>query len=489
MTDIEKAIFSGLDRLRAQGRSTGPAAIAEVVAGLPARIPHPLLVKLLASEFRKGLPLFPEWVADFLAEVAKRQGARRVVDPWCDAGVIAAAVARVTDADVTGISILVDLHRVLERTDARVTWTVGNAVYERELIPVDAELIVCCPPFNAPVDTAASGHGPTMRDLAGTLVLRSAEKLVPDGRMLFVMPVAAWQREAEELRSALKMLGCEIDACLSLPPGAFAPMANLRTVIVSAVRHEGDGKLFVAEVNTVEGHNKVVLDNWWSKTSARDIAAGRWVDPGTFTSLEHLIARERIEHLGRRSGAPVKLSEIATLATATPTAETLEDTIAVPTNDASRKAVLLDDGVPEKGKFLWLRVDPLKASAPFLARYLNSEIGTLTRTVASRGGAMPTLLGKLLLESPFYLPPLGVQREVAEVSARVRTLTAQLDDLEHRAWREPRALAEVREQLAKVNHSDGLVPWLDTLPFPLGGIVWVLVTQKEPKDRDRKSVV
>jgi predicted RNA methylase len=482
MTEIEKAILLGLDKLRAQGRRTGVSELAEVAAGLRELIPFSLMLRLLAPEVQRGLPIVPESVAQFLASVARRQDARRVVDPWCDTGRIAATVASVTDADVIGVTRFAEMFRLLERTDARVRWRVGDPLHEADLLPSEPDLVVCCPPFSLPFAASADAEL-TAKDVAGTLLLRSARCLAPAGRVLVVMTQRAWESSFDRLGAQLGAIGVQFDACLSLPPGTFAPLTNIRTVILSAVRRQAECKLFVAEVNDVAGHNSVVLENWWSQKSARDAASGRWVDANTFTSLERLIARERIEHLARRSGEPIRLRDIAAISGSAQSDDELAHTIAVPLNDVSREAVLQADGVPFKGKFLSLRVDPLRASAPFVARYLNSEIGRLTRAAASVGAALPRLDREALLDSLAYLPQVTLQREVAEVSARIRTLTAQLDDLEHRAWSEPRALAEVREQLANVNHSDGLESWLDTLPFPLGAIVWLLCTQEQPKER------
>ena len=65
-----------------------------------------------------------------------------------------------------------------------------------------------------------------------------------------------------------------------------------------------------------------------------------------------------------------------------------------------------------------------------------------------------------------------IKRKVIAISARMRQLVLQLDELGERLWSLPRAADAIAEDITSINDSDPIGTWMESLPFPLGSVLW-----------------
>ena len=73
---------------------------------------------------------------------------------------------------------------------------------------------------------------------------------------------------------------------------------------------------------------------------------------------------------------------------------------------------------------------------------------------------------------PFFLPGLSVQDACADAQHRIDLLRNELLQLEHIVWEQPTRIEATATSLRMVNRKEGFNDWVDTLPFPLGSILW-----------------
>jgi hypothetical protein len=160
--------------------------------------------------------------------------------------------------------------RLLKHIDSLVEWRLGRPDQQTDLLGVQNDLVVSCPPFGARVehaDASASRSG----ELASLPLPLSVQTLSTDGEALFVLTQGCWGNSSEGgWRTVLAASGFAIGACISIPSGTFAPFTSIPAVLVQVVRGR-QGDLFIAELPDSAGQNQVLLENFTKHRSARDV--------------------------------------------------------------------------------------------------------------------------------------------------------------------------------------------------------------------------
>jgi hypothetical protein len=481
--ELEQQVRRALDERRGRGLTNSVASVAEILEGLNVRAPALFLNRLATLGIHEGAELtVPASLRDFIGTLAALRPRRKVIDPWCQLGQIAAEVARrIPAAEVVGVTPQEDVRRLLNRIDVPVRWMVGRADRQRDLFGSDNDLIAFLPPFNAP---APEEKSTASNELATVLLEASCHSLSPDGDILFVISPGTWMRAKRTgWVSRLQSSGFAVLACFWIPAGSFRPGTEVPALLLHIRRGE-QHELFVAELPPSEQTGRVVLDNYAKHKQAPDAQLGRWLALKDFRTLPSLRAAERLAVLGRRAGNAFRLGDIAELGDWQGTADDVARTVLIPSaGSSSRPALLGATAIDLKGRHIAISPKEEVALPAYLARYFDSELGRLARDAAASGVVVAEVSKDALREATIYLPELDVQRAALGTDTKIATLLSELSELRNRLWTKPKDFKELRVALSKVNHEDRFEIWLDTLPFPLATVLWLYATQSDPKDR------
>jgi len=144
------------------------------------------------------------------------------------------------------------------------------------------------------------------------------------------------------------------------------------------------------------------------------------------------------------------------------------------------------DHLPERSRTLrYLRLELTKQSAEnsrFLVSFFNSRLGQMVRNSASVGAAR-RLNRRLLNDIDVYIPSLKLQPIALDVDQQLNTLQSEIENLRIALWSDPSKADSVKISLAKINHSDSIDEWINTLPFPLSSALVSVFAVSDPKDQ------
>jgi hypothetical protein len=403
--DIERRVWKALDERRGRGDAVGFDPLGEVLEGLNVRVSSDFVNGLARRSGSEGGELaVPASVTAFVAAIALQRPRRRVIDPWCQLGQFAAAVAQsAPEANVRGVTPRANLLRLLNHLDSQVEWTAGRADASPELLGTENDLVLCLPPFNAPLDgsrIAADGSG----ELATCLLERSCESLSSGGDALFVLSPASWARSKRAgWRDRLIASGFAVRACFWIPSRTFEPLTTIPAVLVHITRGE-QGDLFVAELPADEPATRTIFENFAKRRQATDARLGRWLPLDEFQSLPHRLAQEKLHQLGRRAGKALRLGDIASVRDWSG-GDSAPGAVLLPAEGSAARPAVIATAASDLMKGRFFAIEPREDAAvpEYLARYFSSELGQVARETASSGTAVPRLSRDALLEVPVYL--------------------------------------------------------------------------------------
>jgi hypothetical protein len=122
------------------------------------------------------------------------------------------------------------------------------------------------------------------------------------------------------------------------------------------------------------------------------------------------------------------------------------------------------------------RSDTVNAS--YFSNFINnSDIGKNYRKYITQGNWFPSLSKSELISSIVYLPSIEVQNKVIKSQLKIHELKNELNELEAKIWQMPNEVEDFNKLISQVNHKEGFIDWVETLPFPLASILWSYHTQ------------
>lgn len=144
------------------------------------------------------------------------------------------------------------------------------------------------------------------------------------------------------------------------------------------------------------------------------------------------------------------------------------------------------------GRVLAVEVDRSRVHPQFLAAWLNSEQGSMSRlraVSASSSGthfkalrSEPKALMRWADEVIVPVPPMAVQERLAAADARLASFQDQLDSQREGIWSAPDEADAAVGKFAKL-FDDSIGGWLTELPFPVASALWTAETARTPGDR------
>ena len=133
--------------------------------------------------------------------------------------------------------------------------------------------------------------------------------------------------------------------------------------------------------------------------------------------------------------------------------------------------------------YIQLVLDPSRASAEYVARYLNTPLGHLTRRIVQTGAYIQrtTLVG--VDSAPLILPSFDDQMRMVGLQRQVDELKAELEATERDLWRTRDLARSASRTLQTFPTGDNLDSWLPRLPYPLASVLWTYRVTLDPRRR------
>lgn len=216
------------------------------------------------------------------------------------------------------------------------------------------------------------------------------------------------------------------------------------------------------------------------------------LDPGRVLRDD---ARELLKSLAANSWPALRLSGLIESSPGTVESGTTDDAgshgLFVPSTRFGRASA----GAPDpntRGRVLAVEVDRSRTDPRFLAAWLNSEQGSISRLRAidaiSSGSHSKALHSesKALMrwadELIVPVPPMSVQERLATADARLASFQADLNSERENIWSVPDEAETTVGKYAKL-FDNSVVGWLAELPFPIASALWTAETARTPGDK------
>lgn len=419
-------------------------------------------------------------VTDFLAKLAVSIGGESILDPVCGTGLLLAKVAASTGAkNICGVELNSEVSEI-----ARLVIPECGKVFCNDALKAGGDvdprydLIVGEPPMGVKLDSSyeipTSKKGITI--FSDALVTWAVDRLASNGTAIFLLPVTFLTGQSVKMRDYLQSVGISVRACIHVPSGSLkATMVQSYVVVLDRVQREDT---FIAQYSSDVGHQKEIIKNFENDGNAKRPAQGRMVKLVNFKGYNHYDAQERLKQLVPR----MRLNEVSSdsLFKKIVRATKLDYEFVGSSNVLYLKlvgkvfaSVNRSDMPDSLSNFMQLVVNEDVANAHFLAHYFNSDVGQTilwkTRTV---GSAIPRISLASLKAEAFYLPDYDIQLKVLDSISRIKSLRAEINEIESDIWNAPAKIGVHAERIEVVNHKDSFDDWLETLPFPLASILW-----------------
>lgn len=443
----------------------------------------------------------PEWLAGVFCALAKETSPKTICDPWAGAGFLVEALREacqpVQALAFTRNQAQFELGKVLV---PEVNWQLGEPLLLLDSLPQEFNVVASNLPWGArshfPLKvTLPSGDTVELVDDLGNLILVAASmRLSSSGVGLFVVTPSFFFKQ-QSVFHRFGELGLGMEAALALPSGTFAPYANISTYLV-VVRRRPSTRMFVAQLSADPNTNLQVIANFRQGTEGGSLGLGRFVDPASFQSIDHIRASEALKFAETRFGVQASnLAELSDVKSGIKMGrpgdefafQALENAIYIPLIGNSDVVESPDKLKLKAQNYAQVVIDPSRSNARFVARFLNSEFGKELRE-QTKTGFIPKLNKQTLRELRVFVPDLQTQRRMLELETRITTeqntvmaLQNEIAELRRELWANPKSVPQVQERVdglarrleggIKQHASESLDQWFETLPFPLASIL------------------
>jgi len=480
----EDAAWQLADRLRAMPRS--PDSIVNALAKSPEHQNWETVAMLTQIH---GIESFVSrnWARLLVALLAGR-AYKKHLDPWAGMGVLIAALL---EAKVVSHAIAIERnasHRAIADMIAdtnAVEWIASAPIdwllSERQV--ADFDLVTAATPVGLATQSITVGEL-TLKDAAESLVLAlAARSMAQTGDCFAFVPDGFFSLQHRGRGAAtLEAAGLHVAAAISLP-ATWNPVTSIPFSLV-LIRREAppDGMLWVGRAG--ENGWESLRDNFWARTVGRTPELGALIDAKEYRGWSAYSLGRTLEATVRALPYPgVTLRELAVawhLGRAGKVFEHEENSLYLPIIGNSPAVTEPDALAVKQQNVIQIVLDPSKASAAFVAGFLNSQLGRQIRARMMSGGIISKANTETALAAKAYLPSLDKQVAVMGVDSQIREMTAALLVHERELWAHPIAAEKVAKALKHVGERDELRMWLSTLPFPLASILWTYRAARDP---------
>lgn len=444
----------------------------------------------------------PEWLAGVFRTLTMEAAPKTIFDSCAGLGFLVEVLREACQPEQALAFAISDLEHSLGKVLApKVDWKLGEPLQLLGSLTQTFDLIGSILPMGAKSNeplkvTLPTGKSAELADDLGSLVMVAASmRLSSSGLGLFVVTPSFFFKQQSVFRRFTE-LGLGMEAALALPSGTFAPYTNVLSYLV-VVRRKPATQMFVAQLSSDTNTNLQITENLRQRTEGGSLELGRFVEPASFRSFEHLRASERLALAEKRFGVQaVSLASLRDVKSGIMVGRPGDEFAFQPIENAIYIPLVGNSDVVESPDGLTLKpqhyaqviIDPARSNAGFVARFLNSEFGKQLREQSRTGASIPRLNVRALRELRVFVPGLQTQQHVLEIESSITSeqntvmaLQNELAELRRELWASPGTATQVQERIGdlarrlageiKQHAAETLAQWFETLPFPLASIL------------------
>jgi hypothetical protein len=497
MNSPSRHLWRLLDQIRSENRDADLVTLIRIARERGVVGEKDLALVATAYIARFGGP-FPhaEFVDQFIADYLAPTPPESVLDPFAGIGSSLAFLVRRFHPRVA-----IGIERVVELVDAArylfgsetINWRAGDALHDLASLHQTFDAIIGNPPWGGQPQEAGfpdPDHPPLpgialpelhelqLRDEPGNLgLLRASLRLSPNGAAFFVVPPSFFfRRHPRGVAAYLGRFGLFVHAALALPSSVF-PATVLNGVLV-IIRREPAEQLFAGELVPDPNRRATLLANLRAGREGREPQLGVLADPATFIGLGPLIAQREIQDLSHRLGfAPRPLSEVSPRinflhARDESAFSDLPNAVYLPLIGRSRAVTSHADMTLKHHNYAQMLVDSEQVIPDYLARFFNTPLGLKIRESLEFGGTIRHVGRTALRAATVYLPDPERQEEALHLDTEITNISSRLEEVRHRLWTTGARPRQLQQQLRAITRGDDWLDWFETLPFPLGSVLW-----------------
>lgn len=327
-------------------------------------------------------------------------------------------------------------------------------------------------------------------------LLEYSSCLTENGLGCFLVPqgFALTKSKPKSVFNNLHRFGLTIDAAFSIPVTCNPYNTTIPSYLILIKKGKED-EIFIGELSENEQINKEIFKNYSNRKQGKEFRLGKYIPVHEFSTYAELIDKKDYELLTRRfQKNQIALDEL--IENMNLSNSKLEDGF----NDLSNSVYLpLIGNSPSVTSLKNLKIKPqnyiqlvLKDDSPvsteFLSSYFNSKIGIKLRESISSGTTIRRISKGLLQEALLFLPDPKNREKIVEIEKTISQLELKISEYKRKTWDKPDEISKIFKEVKRMNKTDHFSEWMESLPFPLGSILYIYRIKQE-KDKKLRNLL
>ncbi len=428
-------------------------------------------------------------VALFMARLGAAFPPNRVMDPCCGSGLL---LSYFLDQCGDGVEAkAVDL-------DARAAEVARGVLGDRaEVVCADAlsalaeeteyDLILSEPPLGLQLSRSGLGVVPeSCRTLDEALLQAGAKRITENGHVILLVSPHTLGKRGRRFWDQLRGVNLFPQAFFFVQAGALKS-TQIASYIVLAGREDPE-KVFTAPFLPDLKQQETQLKNLTRQRDGNALQQGRWVPWVDYAGHQALEAALILENLAPRKGLkPVNVEDVTT-------GLQLYSGNNLKGHESSHDLYLRLEinpeafrtlpELPSNRRILGVDIKPDRVHPDYLVELLNGDTGKLIFQSMAVASALNLYIPvERFRTGTLYLPDLETQRRLLDALKRIRILQAEARSIEEAMLDSCRDIGAKIERIEKLNQNENPEAWYETLPFPLGSILWRYRIAQDDRER------
>jgi hypothetical protein len=290
----------------------------------------------------------------------------------------------------------------------------------------------------------------------------------------------------KKIEKSLKDSGLFVNALFYIPEGSHSPTTSIPSylVIVSKLAMQ---KTFIAQLSSSVSTNNIIADNFNKKKEGKTTSLGSFIALENFTSYKAFEKDEDVFKIGRRTGSkPTIFKNIAdfrTIKNVSPEEMEHSNNIIYLPRIGNSDVVENPSNFNIKPHNYIQVILENQVSPTYLAKYLNTSLGKLTRESRKVGTTIENITLSSLEDAPLFIPNYQEQISLIEVNNKIENLLLEISEYQNQLWKRPSQTLEINKSIVQYAKDNSIEKWLDSLPFPISSILWKYIATSENKSK------
>ncbi len=365
----------------------------------------------------------PKNIVSFIAELVSPWQSQEILDPACGSGSFFWKINERSKhhPSFTGIDIGPEVVEMAEENLEKydIDYELINDDFFEVKLDKKFDLIVSQPSF-VQLKEALSVRGFKFLNNEYAYLFASLDLLEKDGYLVFILPEqkSFFYSDYHFVMREFLLENYSVEALISLPNDTFYPESTIKSCLLILKNSQQGNKVFFAKYSP--DHADLILDNFQSGKSVKNLSEGFWVDVSALAdhnvswTYDYFKSIERLKTKNEKSKYQIKkLNEIVDF---NREFDEFDEVMLIPKNpveDVIFRSEFDDDNLD---KYFTCIVNDEIVSPQYLKLYLNSNTMKNERNLFSYGTFQRTLnkfgLNSLLIE----IPDLKTQNQIVETS-------------------------------------------------------------------------